>query len=365
VSVKLLGSTVRVLLAALAIGALAAVAAGCGGGSSKDATALLERGFSQDVKSANITVDVTAKVDGVAQLSKPIRVRLGGPYESNGPKRLPKLQWDLSVSGGGQTFSAGVITTGDNAFVNFQGTDYEVGKDKVAGYNRTLQQQNPSGKSSLEDFGIDPMNWVTDASEDGESTVAGVKTTHVSAGLDVGRLFKDVNDKLLSKAGKLPGAAGATGTQRLTDDQIEQIEDVVKDPKFDVYVGKADGKIRRVSVDLDFEVPKSARDSANGLTGGNVTFSVELAAVDEPQRITAPTDAKPLDQLTQQLGGAGALGGALGGGSDGTDGSGGAGGAGGSGSAPSKQQYQRYAECLNKAEPSDVAAIQRCAELLK
>ena len=362
-SVKLPGATLRLLLAALAIAMLAAVAAGCGGGSSKDAEALLERGFSREIKSANVTVDVTAKVDGVAQLSKPIRVKLGGPYETSGPKKLPKLQWDLSVTGGGQTFSAGVIATGDNAFVNFQGTNYEVGKDKVAQYNQTLQQRNPTGKSTLQDFGINPLNWVKDASEEGDSTVAGVKTTHVSAGLDVRRLFKDFNDKLLGKSG-LPSTAAAPRPQRLTDDQIDQIAKVVKDPKFDVYVGKADGKIRRVSVDLDFEVPESARESANGLNGGNVNISVELAAVDEPQRITAPTGAKPLDELTKQLGGLGALGGTLGG-SAGGAGSNGAGGAGGTGGAPSSQQYQRYAECLNKAKPSDVAAIQRCAELLK
>lgn len=350
------------VLALVAVAAALAVGlAACGGGSDKNAKALLRKAFSRPIGSANITIDVNAKVDGVASLSQPIRVKLGGPYQSNGSKKLPSLNWDLSVSGGGQTFSAGVTTTGDNAFVNFQGTNYEVGRQAVAKYNQSLAQRNPQGKSNLKRFGIDPINWVKDAHEEGDATVAGVSTTHVSAGLDVGRFFSDIN-KVLSKA--RASVPGTTATQQLTPAQIDQIKKVIKDPKFDVYVGKADGKFRRVAIDLGFQVPDSAQASVRGVKGGNVSVSVELAGVGEPQTITAPTNVKPLAELTKQLGGLGSLGTALG--ATGGAGAGSSGGsAGGTGSAPNSQQYKKYAECLNKAKPSDVAAIQRCATLLK
>jgi hypothetical protein len=356
----------RLLLAVLAVVAVAALSA-CGGGNDKDALALLKKGFDQPIKSANITIDVSVKVDGVPQLSKPIRVKIGGPFQSNGPKRLPSLDWDLSVSGGGQTFSAGVVTTSDNAFVNFQGTNYEVGKAAVAKYNQQLAQRNPSGANSLKQFGIDPIDWVKDASKEGDANVAGVNTNHVSAGIDVEKFFKDLN-KLLSKA-RTSGVPGTTGTQaQLTAKQIDQVKKVVKDPKFDAYLGKADNTFRRVSVSMDFSVPDELKSSARGLTGGNVNVSVELAGVGDPQTITAPTNAKPLAELTKQLGGIGGLGSALGatGGLGGAaGGSAGSGSAGGSGSNPSSAQFKKYSECLNKAKPSDVAAIQRCAQLLK
>lgn len=361
-------SLTRLVLAALAALAVAAGLSACGGGSDKDALALLRKGFSQPINSANITIDVSVKIDGVPQLSKPIRVKLGGPYKTNGPKKLPSLDWDLSVSGGGQTFSAGVVTTGDDAFINFQGTNYEVGKAAVAKYNQQLAARNPQG-NSLKAFGIDPVNWVKDASKEGDSTVAGVNTQHVSAGVDVAKFFNDIN-KVLTKA-RTSGVPGTAAPQtQLTKEQIDQVEKVIKDPHFDAYIAKSDSKFRRVSVSMDFDVPESARASARGVTGGNVSLSVELAGVGEPQTITAPTGAKPLSELTQQLGGLGGLGSALGGGAAGLGGAGGSSGStpsapGGSGSSPNSQQYKKYADCLNKAKPSDVAAIQRCAQLLK
>jgi hypothetical protein len=357
----------RLLASVLAAAAVVAGLSACGGGSDEDALALLRKSFAQPIGSANVTIDVTVKVDGVPQLSKPIRVKAGGPYQSNGSRKLPSLDWDLSVSGGGQTFSAGVVTTGDNAFINFQGTNYEVGEAAVAKYNQQLAQRQPKGKQ-LKAFGIDPVNWVKDASMEDDSTVAGVQTQHVSAGVDVEKFFNDIN-KLVNKAGA-SGVPGTAATAQLTKDQIDQVKKVIKDPKFDAYVGKSDDKLRRVAVSMDFDVPDEAQSSARGIKGGNVSVSVEFAAVGEPQKITAPTGAKPLSDLTKQLGGLGSLGGALGGaGAGGLGGSSGGatpgGAAGGSGSSPNSEQYKKYADCLNKAKPSDVAAIQHCAQLLK
>ena len=66
-----------VLLTIIATLALAAVAAGCGGdggsGSSEDAEALLDKAFSQEVKSADLKIDMSADLEGVQQLSGPLR----------------------------------------------------------------------------------------------------------------------------------------------------------------------------------------------------------------------------------------------------------------------------------------------------
>ena len=257
--------------AAVAIAALA----GCGGSSGKDAQALLRRGFAASIPSANVTVDLSAKVDGVPQLSQPIRVKLGGPYRSNGSGKLPSLNWDISLSGGGQTFSAGVISTGTQAFVNFQGTNYKVSDATVARLNASAAQRSPTGSRSLKSFGIDPLAWVKNPSEEGDSDVAGVATTHVSAGIDVAKLFNDLN-KVVARAG---GSVGAARPQQLTPQIIDQIKKVVHDPKFDVYVGKRDGKIRRIALSLSFDVPKQAQTTSRGVSGGNLTLSVEFAGV--------------------------------------------------------------------------------------
>ena len=364
-------------LTALVLAALAAVLSACGGGED-DAKALLQKAFKSQIESANVTVDLTAKLEGVPQLEQPVRVKLGGPYKSNGPKAVPSLNWDVSVSGGGQTFSAGLISTGDAGFVNFQGTNYQVDDATWQQVEQGAAQGDTTGNRSFKDFGVDPLSWLKDASEEGDSDVAGVKTKHVTGDIDVEKLFKDLN-KVVQRAG---GQLGQAQTQQLTPEVIDQIKQVVKDPKFDVYVGEQDNKIRRTSISMDFDVPEDAQAGARGLKGGTLDISVEFAGVGEPQTIEAPANAKPISELAQQLGG---LGGALGatggiGGDSGSDSGssdspggglpggtpGGAPGTpGGSGRSPSQDQFKRYADCLNDADPSDSAAIQRCSEILK
>jgi hypothetical protein len=362
---------------ALALLALVAgLLAGCGGGSEEDAKALLKKGFNSSIPSANVTIDISAKVDGVPQLNQPIRVKLGGPYQSNGNAKLPSLNWDVSVSGGGQTFSAGLISTGDQGFVNFQGTNYQVDDSTMQQLQQAAASSGASGSKSLKQFGVDPLNWVTDASVEGDSDVAGVKTDHVTSGIDIEQLFQDLN-KIVQKAG---GAVGQAKPSQLTPEVIDQIKKVVKDPKLDVYVGKDDGKIRRFALSLDFEVPKDSQAQARGIKGGNFTLSVEFANVGEKQTIQAPANAKPISELGKQLQGLGGALGATGGiggtSSGGSSSSGGGtlpggtpggepGTEGGSGKSPSSEQFQKYAQCLNNAKPSDTAALQKCSELLK
>jgi hypothetical protein len=277
------------------------------------------------------------------------------------------------VSGGGQTFSAGLVSTGTQGYVNFQGTNYQIDQSTMTALQQAAASRGPSGSRSLSQFGIDPLRWVKDPSVEGEDDVAGVATKHVSAGIDIGRLFADLN-KIVARAG---GAVGQARPQQLSPSVINSIKKVVHDPKFDVYVGKQDGRIRRAGLTLDFQVPEKDQASARGIKGGNLSISVELAGVGEPQTIQAPTGAKPISELGKQLRG---LGGALGatngiGGTSGGSGSSGStpggvpggepGTPGGSGRSPSSEQFQKYAECLNKASPSDTAALQQCSKLLK
>ena len=354
---------ISLLLVALASAAALALSA-CGGGDdgdSGDAKALLKSAFSTPIKSANVSLDVSAKVDGVPQLSEPITFKMTGPYETQGPKKVPKLDWDINVSGGGQTFSGGLISTGDNAFISFQGNNYEVGEQLVQQYEQQLgqQTQNPT---SLKQYGVDPANWVRDAKEDGEEDVAGAATTKVTGTLDVEKMLNDVNT-LVEKAGP---AMGQSNTQKLTPEQIQQVKNVVKDPTFEAFVAKDDKTLRRLSATINFEIPEDQRAQANGATGGNVKFSLQFANVGQPAQVTAPTDAKPLSELQSQLGqgGLGGLGGSGSGGSggSGSEGSGGSGGSGGS--SPSSEDFQKYADCLEKAK-GDQAEIEKCSSLLR
>jgi hypothetical protein len=350
--------TFRTILV-LALALSAAVLAACGGGSSGDVKDTLDKAFSTPIKSARIDLELTLELDGVKQLKGPVKLSVQGPYESGGNETIPKADWDISASASGQNFSAGFISTGDNAWIGFQGQDYEVGKDAVAQINQQIKQAAGQNKDKgFAQFGIDPRNWLKDAKDEGDDKVAGVDTDHVSAALDVGRVLDDLN-QLVKKAGSSAGT-----TAQITPEQKKQIQDVVENPRFDVYVGKSDNVIRRLSADLSFKVPTDKQAQVGGLKSGTLSFSIEFADVGKSQTITAPQNAKPLSELTSQLGGLGSV---LGGGSAGSSGSGssGSGSSGSGASGPSADALQAYSKCLQKADPSKPAELQKCADLLK
>lgn len=352
-------------IALLALVAAAAFLAACGGDDSADVKDTLDKAFSTPIQSARVNLDVSVKLDGVKDLDGPIKLSVQGPYESGGNKTIPKADWDIAASAAGQNFSAGFISTGDNAWVGFQGQNYEVGEQGIAQVNQQIAQASREQKQQgLSQFGIDPRNWLTDAKDEGGEKVAGVDTTHVSAAVDVSKFLDDIN-KLVNRAGSnLPG--GATAPQLSAEDK-KQIEEVIESPRFDVYVGEDDNIVRRLSADLSFKVPEAQRAQLNGLQGGTISFSIEFADVRKPQKIDAPANAKPLSELTSQLGGlAGILGGAAGAGAGSGSGSSGSGSSGsGSGGGASPDALQEYSTCLQKADPSNAAELNKCAEILK
>src|SRR5215212_11173266 len=148
-------STRRFTFVVLAL--IASLLTACGGSDSGDVKDTLDKAFSTPIKSARIDLEVTLKLDGIKQLNGPVKLSVQGPYESGGSTTIPKADWDIAASAAGQNFSAGFISTGDNAWVGFQGQNYEVGKQAVAQINQQIKQAaGQNKKKGLSQFGIDP-----------------------------------------------------------------------------------------------------------------------------------------------------------------------------------------------------------------
>ena len=341
------------LLPALLAGGLIG---GCGGDDdTQSVTDLLDRAFKTSIGSADVTLDIAVELDGIDELQDPIEIALTGPYESGAEGRIPSVDWEITVRAQNQSFNASLTSTGDRAFVGFQGTEYEVSPETVAALNRQLAANANDEDRDLSDFGVNAGEWVVDAEEEGDEDVAGVETTHVSGKLDVTRVLEDLNT-VVEEAAKFGGQIGQQAPPALSDEQKGQIEEVVEDPGFDAYVGKDDDRLRRLSADLDFSVPEDARDQAGGLEGGRISFSIEFANVGSAQPIEAPEDARPISELTQQL--QGLLGGALG--VPQADG--------GSTAEPAPQtdseKQKAYEECVS-TDPNDESVRAFCEVLLQ
>lgn len=358
---------VAVLLAVAAV-MCAAVATGCGSGSSTnegDATDLLARAFDKPINSADVKLDGELKIEGIPGFDKPLRVQASGPYVK-GRGTIPKVDMDLKIGaqGQGQSVQTGFLSTGDRAFLKFGGEYYEQPAANVAQANRQLRSGKAGGSSAV---GFDPKSWVRDAKMEDEEKVAGVQADHVSARLDVRKLLEDLNG--LARKGT-NAVGGATTPQPLSQKDLDRAAASVKDPSFDIYVGKDDGLVHRMSGNLALSVPQADRSRANGITGGSLRFSLDLTKTNGGQTIEAPAKSRPISDLSKQLGGAAALG-ALGGGqgilpttppTPGTTTPAPSGG--GTTSTPDPTAFKRYADCLDKAKPGDTRALSRCSALL-
>lgn len=355
---RILSRVLAVLAAGLLLLAAGLVAA-CGDeASGEDVDTVLSQTFGGKTKvsSGRVNLQLNAKLQGGANVRDPIKVALTGPFESRGDKQVPKLDLELTATAAGQTLTAGVISTGTKGYVNFQGTDYRVPPKTFNQFAADLKRQddNENNVPDLNDLGVDPRKWLENPKNEGTEEVGGVETIHVSSDVNTAKLVDDL-DKLLGKTSEL----GLSRSQRqqlpqsLPENVKQQIREGIKNAKIDVYTGKDDKILRKLQVQLDFEVAKNLQTQTAGITAGNVEFTVEVSDVNKPQAIEEPKSARPLSELQQQLGALSALPGAGGGSGSGS----------GSGSSGQSPKTQRYLECVQNAQ--GVKEIDECSALLR
>ena len=341
---------------------LALVVAACGGdsntaSSSTDVDTLLADTFKGGKKVQSGKLDLSLRIDAknTQGLSGPVTVRVAGPFQTDGAKKLPKFKIDFAFDGAGQSIKAGLTSTGAKGFVNFQGTEYAVSdqvfKQFKAGYEQAQKKGNTKNQS-LSSLGLDPRQWLTNAKNEGDAKVGGDDVIKITGGVDVNKLLDDVN-QALSKARDL----GVQGTQglptQLTAAQRKEVTDAVKNPKVEIYTGKDDKILRRMVVSLGIVAPKSS-SSPNGSANFKLDFSI--TDLNNDQTISEPSGAKPFEELTSKLGslGLGGLGGA----------GAGSGSSSGSGTAPANNKnLEKYSKCVSDAG-SDTTKARKCADLL-
>ena len=325
------------LLLALALVVPTLGVTACGGdeasGTDESAQQLINQTFSGEKKvdSGKVNLDLSAKLEATgaaaSQLEGPISLKLTGPFQSQGEDKLPEVDFDMTISAGGQKFTAGAVTTDDQAFIAYQGTEYKIPQDQFERYRRQVEResrQNPDQQNQfdLASLGVNPRDWLQNPKKEGEEEVGGAETVHVSADVRIGALLKDVND-LIRRAGRL-GLENDQVPQRIPERTQRQIEESVKTAQFDLWTGKDDKIMRRLEIEFSFDLPEELRAQAQGVSGGTVDIKVEIAELNEDQEIKVPEKSRPLSELQSQLGvSALGLGEGLGGSSSGGGSSGG------------------------------------------
>jgi hypothetical protein len=363
----------------VALVALTAALAACGGGSSDDPQSVIEEATLKGVESGKIDLAVDVNVQG--EKGGKVDVNLSGPFQSESEAEYPELDLSVSAKGslGGKDLDreGGVTLLGNKAYVAYEGTEYEVDSTTFNFIKSMLKQQGgEQGKSSeiaaCQEAAseLELTDFVENLKSEGSADVGGTSTTKVSGDLDAAgvieaasKLIEDPTcSEQLSAAGPLPSAAEL-------DKAKSTVQDSLKSAHVDLYVGD-DHIVRRISAQATIEPPKSSKSGAKKV---ELDLDLTLTGVNEEQTISAPSSSKPLSNLFLKLGinpiellgafqngGSEGIGGLL----EGLSGAGGGsvgGGSGGGGNSGGGQQS--YYECLGEAQtPVD---IQSCTGLLQ
>jgi hypothetical protein len=371
-------SRFRVFLLSLAFAALATAFAACGGSSdsSEDPQSVIDSATLEGVESGNL--DLTLGVNADGDEGGNLDLDLSGPFQNEGKGKLPQV--DLSASAKGDfgdesiDFEAGLTLLKDQAYVEYEGTEYEVDATTFGFVKAAIEEAeqqgggtNPADVTACQEAatGLEVGDFVDNLETVGSADVDGTDTTEVSGDLNVDGAIESIVK--LTEDPACSAQFEAAGPLPL--DELEAAKGVIgealKKAHVEVYVGD-DDIIRKLVAELSIEAPEG---EAEGVSSVDVNFEMSLSGVNEEQSFEAPSGAKPLNELFQKLDvnpiellEAGSSGEGLGGLIEGATGGSSGGGSSSGGSVPSPQQAEKYLECLKNVHSA--ADLQKC-ELLE
>ena len=356
---SLLGAGV-LALGVTACGSAGSHGSGTGGqAASSNPSTLLHQAFaSHAIRSGVLDLRLVITPKGSSELTTPLSLSLGGPFQSSGGGRTAQSALTISFSGLGKHGSLGVTTTGSAGYVTLEGTSYKLPSADFKKLQNSLSSSHSGSGSEpgLSSFGIDPQDWVSQPHIVGTATVDGVVTEHLHAEVNVRAFVLSLN-KVLAKESSTLRSAGAAASKvptHITSAEASKIAAAIHQPTVDVYTDKNDSTLRRLVIDATLPVHGSISSQLGGLTSASFRLTIDYSHLGQPQTISAPSNVKSFSALQSKIEGlaSGLTGSGLG--STGT----------GSSGAGSSAKVDKYAKCVQKAN-GDVTKMQKCAALLQ
>jgi hypothetical protein len=306
----------RFLYAIAAIVVLVATSialAACGGGSDKSSESpqtVLGEATLQGIESGNIDLSLGVKAQGPEGGN--LNVSLSGPFQGEGKGSLPQLDMNATAKGNyngkNVDFEGGLVLLPNTAFVNYEGTEYEVDPTTFSFVESALAQAQREGGAETgadgvaacqEEFGsLKVADFLENGTNDGSADVGGTSTTKVSGDLNVSGAIDSVLEVVESQACRTQlAAAGPLPSKSEVDKAKSQVASAVKGAHVDVYVGD-DDIVRQISAQLQLE----PRNGGSGPKSIDIDLDLKLTEVNEEQTISAPAGAKSLSKLFLKLG---------------------------------------------------------------
>jgi hypothetical protein len=233
---------------------------------------LLQSAFTGgDIESAAFDAKFAARGDNTRA-----RLELSGAFERGAANDVPEAEVNFVLGADGSRARGGFVSLGDEAFFTRGDTGWRVPDEAWTPLVEAVASGAGAQPQSIA-LPFDPQTWIRDVESEGTETLAGVETTHISASVDVKRVFDDVAGVARQSGAPLPSARDAARS-------VERAE-------FDVWVGNEDRVLRRLSADLAFAPPRELR-GPNDAARSQISFDLELTGVNRPQEIEAPATVR-------------------------------------------------------------------------
>ncbi|HEY5708826.1 MAG TPA: hypothetical protein VIS51_05485 [Solirubrobacterales bacterium] len=282
--------------------ALALAISACGGGSS-GAQDIVDEATLKGIESGKL--DLSLGIDTEGGDGGQVDVDLSGPFEVEEGERAPELDLTAAVKGtvGGEKvdFEGGIVLTGANdAYVDFEGTDYKVDATTY-GYGQSILGESEEVSACQEAVSERQLSeLIEDPAEEGTVDVGGTSTTKVSGDVDaeaaLDALHEMNEDALCSEQLKAVPGFGAQLAQ--IEESSVKAEDTIKDAHLVLYVGD-DHIVRRLQAQVTVKPPEGS--APPGAESVSFDIDLTLTKVNEPQTISAPKSSKPLNALFVKL----------------------------------------------------------------
>lgn len=300
-------TTIRAAVALLAVISCGCLLGACGGDPGS-AQSLLDDTFSghTQIESGDVNLSFALSAAGQGAATKPLAVRLSGPFENAGANKLPRFALGLQLSAAGHALQAGATSTGSALFVQLAGTWFSTPpstyKALEAGYAQATKAASTAKvRSTFASLGIEPGHWLSNPTKVGTATIDGVSTIHLTASVDIPAFVADVSK--LSQAGgalglgsPVPGAAGA-----LSSTAVAGLAKSIESAHVDVYTGQSDHLLRRLEVSAIVSGTPQTQAFLGGLSTADVKVLLEFSGLNKPQTISAPSNPQPPSQLLPAL----------------------------------------------------------------
>jgi hypothetical protein len=261
------------LAAALALSA-------CGGGGTSAQDALSETGAKLgEIKSGDLTLELLFTAKGGERQG----FRLEGPV-ALGNGSLPVADVEYTQIAGGQEAQTHFLSTGEKAFVEIDGTVYELPSALLRDLESATAELRSEGGLEQIELG----NWMQDPQLSEGGRVGGDDTDRVRARLNV----VAVVNGLLQIASEFSGAQGAP---KVEGDAAESVRNAARSARLELWTGKDDRLLRRLRIAIEFGVDEPAEFQS--LVGAGIRFELAVLHPNKEVEVSEPEDARPSSEL--------------------------------------------------------------------